>query len=234
MSQIAAPDPSLSGNIKYALKANVLPGIFLQVLALCIGLIYFQWSAVQPVFGFIAELRAQYGLSYAIISTSIFGGLLPFCFMYIKGRIKTQVILQLIFYCGLWAFMGALIAKFYTFQAYLFGSGNDFFTVAKKVAFDQFVFSVLITCPLLTFLYMWKNNDFSWSKTKLHIDKSLLTMKIPTTILTNWLVWIPAVSVIYMMPTDLQIPLFNLVLCLFVLVLALLHVEDDLSGEHKP
>ena len=75
---------------------------------------------------------------------------------------------------------------------------------------------------------MWKDNGFSWSKTKPHINKSLLTMKIPTTILTTWLIWIPAVSVIYMMPSDLQIPLFNIVLCLFALILAILHVEDDL------
>ncbi len=214
MTQIALGKPSLSSNIKYALKANVLPAIFLQTLAICIGLSYFYWSAAQPVFSFVAELRAEYGLGYAIVSTSIFGGLLPFCFMYLKGGIKTQVILQLLFYCVLWALMGVLIAEFYTFQAYLFGSGNDFFTVAKKVAFDQFVYSVLITCPFLTLVYMWKDNGFSWSKTKPLINRSLLTIKIPT------------VSVIYMLPTDLQIPLFNFVLCLFVLILALLHVEE--------
>jgi hypothetical protein len=233
MTQTSRPMPSLASNLKYALKANILPALMLQTLALGVALSYFHWSAAQAVFSYIAELRDQFGLSYAIVSTSLFGGLLPFSLMYFSGRIKTQVLLQLIFYCTLWAMMGALIAKFYVFQDYLFGSANDVFTVAKKVAFDQFVFSVFLTSPLLTLLNLWKDSQFSWSKSKVHMNKSLLTLKIPSTIISTWLVWIPAVSVIYTMPSALQIPLFNLVLCLFVLIFALLHVEDELEDEHR-
>jgi hypothetical protein len=53
--------------------------------------------------------------------------------------------------------------------------------------------------------------------------REFFLVKIPTVILSNWLVWIPAVSVVYAMPTELQIPLFNLVLCFWVLLLAVLN-----------
>jgi hypothetical protein len=39
---------------------------------------------------------------------------------------------------------------------------------------------------------------------------------------SNWGVWIPAVSIIYMLPPALQLPLQNLVLCLWALMLIFL------------
>jgi hypothetical protein len=36
---------------------------------------------------------------------------------------------------------------------------------------------------------------------------------------SQWMVWIPAVSIIYCLPSALQIPLFNLVVCFWVLLL---------------
>jgi hypothetical protein len=55
------------------------------------------------------------------------------------------------------------------------------------------------------------------------MDRKFFCVKIPTVVLSNWLVWIPAVSVVYAMPAELQIPLFNLVLCFWVLLLAVLN-----------
>jgi hypothetical protein len=43
------------------------------------------------------------------------------------------------------------------------------------------------------------------------------------------LIWIPAVSIIYSMPNELQIPLFNLVLCFWVLLLNVLNKPRPLE-----
>ena len=40
-----------------------------------------------------------------------------------------------------------------------------------------------------------------------------------------WTVWIPAVTIIYSLPAELQVPMFNLVLCFYTLVLAVLTSE---------
>jgi hypothetical protein len=45
-----------------------------------------------------------------------------------------------------------------------------------------------------------------------------------------WVVWIPATSIIYSLPLPLQIPLFNLVLCFYVLTVSALTLRNHLSS----
>jgi hypothetical protein len=215
----------LVSNIKSAIGANLLPGLCLQLFALTIGLSYFYWPASQPTFQFFADLKAEYGGGYAMISTSIFGGLLPFLYMLLSEKIRFLPVQQLLFYLLVWAILGWVINAFYGFQVVLFGDGTDWVTIVKKTAFDQFVFSVFITSPFIALAFLWKDQQFNWQKTKVYFD-DLIKVQIPTTVVTTWIIWIPAVSLIYMMPTNLQIPLFNLVLCFFVLILAILNVDD--------
>jgi hypothetical protein len=215
----------LFSNIKSAIGANLLPGLCLQLFALAIGLSYFYWPASQQTFQFFADLKAEYGGLYAVISTSIFGGLLPFIYMFLSGKVRFLPFQQLLFYLLIWALLGWVINAFYGFQVLLFGEGTDWLTIVKKTAFDQFVFSVFVTAPIIALAFLWKDQQFNWQKTKILFD-DLIKVQIPTTVVTTWIIWIPAVSLIYMMPTNLQIPLFNLVLCFFVLILAILNVDD--------
>ena len=212
-------------NIKSAMGANLLPGLCLQLFALTIGLSYFYWPASQQTFQFFADLKAEYGAVYAVISTSIFGGLLPFLYLFSRGKVLFLPFIQLLFYIIIWAVLGGLINAFYGLQIVLFGEGTDWLTVLKKTSFDQFVFTVFVTSPLIALAFLWKDQQFNWHKTKMYFD-DLIKVQIPTTIVTTWIIWIPAVSLIYMMPSNLQIPLFNLVLCFFVLILAILNVDD--------
>ena len=46
--------------------------------------------------------------------------------------------------------------------------------------------------------------------------------RVPENLVSGWMVWIPAVSMIYILPASLQIPLFNIVLCFWSLVLTLI------------
>jgi hypothetical protein len=55
-------------------------------------------------------------------------------------------------------------------------------------------------------------------RSKLGFD--FITFSVPVTLMSTWAVWIPAVAIIYCLPPPLQIPLFNLVLCFWVLVLS--------------
>jgi hypothetical protein len=215
----------LVNNIKSALRVNLLPGLCLQLFALIIVLGYFYWPASQQFFHVFADLKAEYGALYAVVATSIFGGLLPFIYMFLNGEIRFLPFKQLLFYMIIWALLGGLINAFYGFQIVLFGDGTDWLTIVKKTVFDQFVFSVFITSPFIALAFLWKDKQFDWQKTKIHFDE-LIKVQIPTTVVTTWIIWIPAVSFIYMMPTNLQIPLFNLVLCFFVLVLAILNVDE--------
>ncbi|WP_166424191.1 hypothetical protein [Paraglaciecola sp. 20A4] len=220
----------LVANIQRALKVNFIPAICLQIIALGIGFSYFYWPASLPVFNFFGQLKAQHGANYAVVSTALFGGLLPYLYLLSVGQISFKPKRQLLFYCALWAIMGWLVDTFYGLQITLFGNDTDIATLIKKTAFDQFVFSALLTCPFLTLSYQFKDAQFSFEAFLQTLNKRLFLLYLPTTIVTNWLVWIPAVLLIYLMPPVLQIPLFNLVLCFFVLVLAMLNSDPKATS----
>lgn len=217
---------TVSHIIKTAFSANIKPAILLQITAISIALIYFNWPSATPYFEHLSKMKTNYGVWYAIISTSFFGGFLPYLFLYFSRQIVFKPFKQLIFYCLLWAFMGFLMDNFYTLQAHMFGHNNDFATILKKVLFDQFVFSVLITTPFITVVFLYRDVEFSFSEWRLRVNKHIITQQIPATLISTWIVWIPSVSVIYTMPSSLQVPLFNIVLCLFVLILTLINQSD--------
>jgi hypothetical protein len=93
----------------------------------------------------------------------------------------------------------------------IFGTGIDVATIVKKTLLDQFVFTVFITSPLITTLYIWKESNFNRPQTITSLQVSFFREKLP------------AVTLIYIMPPAIQLPLFNLVLCFFVLLLSALN-----------
>jgi hypothetical protein len=44
-----------------------------------------------------------------------------------------------------------------------------------------------------------------------------IAFSVPATLMSTWAVWTPAVVIIYCLPPPLQIPLFNLVPCFWVI-----------------
>lgn len=214
--------PRLRNNIVTAIRANLVPGLFLQALALLIAWSYFSLPEARPAFNALAALKEASGPVYALIATSVFGGLVPYLFLLQRGRIVKDRVAQGVFYVAIWAFMGLLVDALYAQQAQWFGSEGDIMTVAKKVAVDQLGFSAFISSPILTTAYLWKDKGFDGRATRAAITREFFLLHIPTTVAANWVVWTPAVCVIYALPSALQVPLFNLVLCFFVLLLSML------------
>lgn len=210
-----------------ALVRNLKPGLVLQAFALLILAVYFWVPASQPLFALVARWKADYGFAYSFASTAFFGGLVPFVYLWWSGAFSGRNIAWVLgFYLLFWGIKGMEVDFFYRLQAGWFGTGNDWQTLATKVAVDQFLYSALWAAPGITLLYLWMELDWSLSRWWQAMDRQFLCVKMPTVILSNWLVWIPAVSVVYAMPADLQIPLFNLVLCFWVLMLAVLNRRD--------
>ena len=210
---------SLIVNIKQALKQNLIPGLCLQAFALALALAYFKWPAAAPVFNAFADLKLSYGWIYALVSTAIFGGLIPFCYLWFTGRVRESLLPVMLFYVLFWAYKGVEVDLFYSAQAYWFGTGSDWPTLMKKVFVDQFIYGTFWAAPTMAIGYAWKESGFNFARFRGQLNRDFFFLKIPTTLISNWLIWIPAVLIIYSMPMPLQIPLFNLVLCFFVLLL---------------
>lgn len=216
---------SIKASILSALKQNFLPGLVLQFFALAVVLIYFFIPASQPVYAWFGVLKHDYGFLYAFVATAFFGGLIPFLYLFISGRLDASrsVIAIFLFYLIFWGVKGIEVDFFYQLQGAWFGYENDVKTIATKVVIDQFIYSAFWAAPTITISYLWVENKFNLGATLASMDKQFFFEKIPTVVFSNWLVWIPAVSIVYSMPQDLQIPLFNLVLCFWVLILAVLN-----------
>lgn len=224
----------LFSNISQAFKQNFIPGLILQLFACLVALSFFFFPASHVFFNFFSDLKEQHGALYALVSTALFGGLIPFTYLYLTKKIQHHVLGQLCFYCGFWALKGVEVDWFYQLQAQWFGNASDVKTIATKTLVDQMIYSAFWSAPTITLLYLWKDYGFSWTRLKADINKELFLIKIPTTVISNWMVWIPAVIIIYSMPPALQLPLFNLVLCFFVLLLSVLsrNSQSNLDRTH--
>lgn len=208
-----------------AVRQNSKPGLALQGFALLIVALYFFVPAIKPVFTLLGELKQQYGWKYSACATALFGGLVPFLYLVFTGLLKTErpVKRLFVFYLLFWSIKGVEVDYLYRLQSYWFGNQSDFKTLATKVLFDQAVYSTFWAAPMSALVFRWLDFDFSWKNTHNSLDKVFFTVTLPANIISNWLVWVPAVTCVYAMPAPLQIPLFNLVLCFWVLMLTALN-----------
>jgi len=216
---------SIKQSIVAALKQNLLPGLVLQCFALAIVLVYFFVPASQPIYAWFGVLKHKYGFVYAFIATALFGGFIPFVYLWATKRIdpSRSAAALFVFYVIFWGLKGMEVDFFYQLQGDWFGYDNTLKTIATKVAVDQFIYSAFWAAPMISICYLWVECGFDVRLWWAGLNRKFFCVKIPTVVLSNWMVWIPAVSIVYSMPQDLQIPLFNLVLCFWVLILAVLN-----------
>lgn len=217
----------LFAQIAAALRRNLLPGLILQAIAVALVVAYYLWPASRPAFAVLAELKERYGLAYSLVATSLFGGIIPFLLLLAKGEISGRGTgREFAFYALFWAVKGVEVDLFYRLQGMLFGDGHDLRTILIKTAVDQFLYVAFWAAPGLALIFLWKEQGFSLRRTRSRLDRQFFLLQIPAVTIANWFIWIPAVAMIYTMPPPLQIPMFNLVLCFFVLLLAFLTTQQ--------
>lgn len=213
----------LRKDIGSAFKQNLIPGLILQIFALCVSLCYFFWPESHVVFNVLSDLKGRYGWRYAAIATSVFGGILPFIYLTLIGQIRTNYVRLFFFYVIFWGIKGVEVDAFYTLQAHWFGTDLSVETIVTKTLVDQFTYSAMWAIPSIVLIYLWRDNGFSLKAWWQAVKRTALWVRhIPTAIVSNWIIWIPAIAIIYSMPPTLQLPLFNLVICFFVILLATL------------
>ena len=203
-------------------RANLIPGLVLQLFALALVLAYYHHAPTHALCERLAAFRTQQGLLYSLLATSVFGGVLP-CF-YLKLNRATrdrynskQNALLILF----WAYKGIEVDLWYRLMVLVAGTGTDARTVIIKTALDQFVGCPLIFVPGMVIVYAWCETHFDTTAviSDLRTPGWYRRRSLPM-LISNLGVWVPTVCIIYSLPTTLQLPLFNIVLCFFTLLLA--------------
>lgn len=204
------------------LKANFVPALALQVGALALVLAYFWHAPTTAFLTRLADWRSEKGAIFAVCSTGFFGGVVPL--LYLKSRAPTraryswtQGALITLF----WAYKGFEIDLWYHGLAQVVGVGNSAGVIVLKMLLDQFVYCPLFAIPVTVLVYdlveqrgdgaaVWKNfRRHGWYR------RSVLPL-----LISNLGVGVPAVCIIYSLPTAMQLPLQNAVLCFFTLMVA--------------
>lgn len=211
--------------IKKSIRENAAPGIILWIFAIFILALYYFYLPSRIVFDYISNLKKQYGIVYALMSTAVFAGLIPYTYLLIAGKLKNNKFKDFLFYIFFWAWRGAEVDLLYRFQAWLFGDETTVSVLVKKVLVDQFGYSAFWAIPIMAIFYNWKACGYNFRD--LQYNSEFFKIHIPPMLISCWLVWIPAVTIVYALPLSLQVPMFNIVLCFFVLLIEIINRESE-------
>ena len=205
-----------------AARANLLPGLVLQALALALVLAYYWHAPTQRIVAHLSALRVDLGLVSGILSTGFCGGVLPFLYLRYGPRGGARLgWRQGAFLTVFWAYKGLEIDLFYRLLAWIYGEHHDVRTVILKTLSDQLIYCPAFAVPLTVLAYEWSEGGFSATKVAADMrTPGWYGRRVLPMLLSSLGVWLPAVAIIYTLPTPLQLPLQNVVLCFFTLLLA--------------
>jgi hypothetical protein len=212
-------------------RATALPGFVLQLGALALVLAYYQHPPTRELLGRLAAFREETGVIFGIVSTGLFGGVIPVLYLWSRRATRSRYDgAQAAGVIAFWAYKGFEIDLVYRLQARFVGEGNDLDTIAIKTFFDQFIYCPLFAVPVTVVVYAWVNAHYAVAPlaADLRMPGWYVRRALPV-LVSNFAVWVPAVCIIYALPTPLQLPLQNLVLCFFTLLLA--HITQRARSE---
>ena len=203
-------------------RANLLPGFVLQAFALTVVLGYYFYPPAQTAFTRLADLRNETGMLFNIVSTGFFGGLLPLLYLKSTPSTRTQMTWRQGFMLtGFWSYKGIEISLWYGLMAWIIGESVDVRTITIKTLLDQFVYCSFWAVPETALFYLWCKTG---SNARAIADDlrapGWYARRVLPMLCANFGVWLPLVCIIYALPTPLQLPLQNIVLCFFTLMLA--------------
>lgn len=206
-----------------ATSAVARPAIVLQIVAAAIVLGYYFHEPTRAVLEHVQRMKLAYGLPFAIFTTIIFGAWLP---MLVRAaqrwyrREPTGINRgDLLFFSLFWGEKGVEVDLLYRAQSHVFGDGPQIGLVVVKVFVDQFVYVPIWGIVTTVFFLKWHDCNYSWRTTWDALGPNWYVKKMFPVMLMCWFVWVPAVAVIYCLPLPLQLPIQNLVLCLWMLLL---------------
>ncbi len=219
-----------------AARANVGPGLVLSLFAVGLLLAYYRLEPVHVALQQVGRWKDAGGWLFPAISTAVFGALVPGLVQRLRPGLRHTMPGKALLYLMLvWAVKGVEVDLLYRLQSHVFGDGRDPATLTRKVLVDMGVYCPLWAVPSTVLIYQFKDADFFWRKTiepiRRHgLGRWYLRHALPV-LVSTWAVWVPAVTVIYCLPLPLQLPMQNLVLCFWTLLLLLLVRPPEADAE---
>jgi hypothetical protein len=210
-----------------AARANLIPGLMVQVVMVSLLLAYFFHPPTRELLGRLADVKTRWGYAYSALAAVVAGAAVPELLRIVvfqKGRLVRKNLSNFVFAAVFWTFIGILVDLFYRYQAIWWGDEAAAAAVIPQVLVDQFVFTPLITAPLTTWLYEWKDRGYRMRPEFFTV--AYYRDSIFPTLVAIWGVWIPIVTVLYTLPEALQIPMYSLALTMWVMIYTWMSEEN--------
>lgn len=205
-----------------AARANLVPGLVLQAVALALVLAYYWHPPSRAVFDQLTELRNHTGLLFSIVATALCGGVLPFLYMRAHPDTRAGYTWKSgVFFTLLWAYKGIEVDLWYRFLAWSVGDDTRVLTISIKVFLDQFIYCPLWAVVVTVIAYAWQSAGFRWGPVLADYRAGQWYQRhiLPAAV-ANFGLWVPLTFLIYALPLSLQLPLFDLVLVFYTLLIA--------------
>ena len=206
----------------HSARALFRPGLLLQAAALGMVLSYYYLPTTQPWFTQLAHWRNAGGYLFSALASAFCGGLIPFLYLRFSTADRTAYPWpHLLFFTFFWAWKGAEVDLLYRTLTNLYGNEPSAATIVRKVVTDQFGFNIFYAAPMGNLVFAWKDAGFRWTPVMADIRAGRwYARRVLPVLISVWALWIPVVSCVYALPSALQIPLFNIVLCFWSLLFA--------------
>ena len=200
-------------------RVNAVPGLLLQAIALALVLAYYSIAPFESFLETLSKSPLLAGPGGAFVSRAFFGGILPGAIMVsfpaLRPRFPLRTILAMTLY---WGGMGVVVYGLYALQSMMFGDSNSLRVLLAKTAFDQLVYTVFVaSMPNAAFNFVL-SRDLSPARVRADWPANFTRQIWIPNLLANWVVWFPAMFLIYIFPRPLQTHVSGLVGCFWTLL----------------
>jgi len=181
--------------------------LLVQVAMIAVVIGYFHYPPIFNLFTNIADYKDQTGIWFILATGFVAGGLIPEIAKPLVGRIPNinKEWLSLTIYTSTVYMLITLLVYFmFKFQVVLFGDDGTPLMVAKKVIFDQLIFSPLISIPLGVGLFKWRQEKFQLSAWKQVILPENYKRNVFPALIMCWAYWGPITMGMYFLPEKVQ------------------------------
>lgn len=211
-----------------AARVNYLPAMLLWLIAVGLVVAYYQVESVRELLAVVGNFKERFGFLYSAVATALAGGLFPLVFQSLfKSTRKQAEWRHLPFFLIFWATKGLEVDLLYRTLAWGIGEDNDPATIITKVALDMFGYAAFWAVPTMTLAYMWKDNGYCIRRVREKLGRHWYRDRMLPVLITNLVIWIPSVAAIYSFPSALQLPVQNIILSLFVLLVLFLTKDHE-------
>jgi len=195
------------------------------LLAAMAGLvvIYYLWPPGAAILSWYAAWQHAGGIVRTGLAAGFAGGILSELSLVClrdRGRFNGAHFENMAFRFAVFFLSGMIVSVFYDYQAVWFGNGTSWRVLLPKVLVDQFIFSVFWSTTYQTLTFRWQTLRYSVPRLWSELDGNFVIKRMLPVLVTNWMFWIPGVTLVYAMPLRLQMPLSIFATAMWSILLA--------------